>query len=280
MYAIVAADRNWAIGRDGDQLCYIPADLKRFQALTTGHAVVLGRRTLSTFPGGRPLKGRRNLILSRDPAFRPEGAEVFRDLESLLAAAPADAFVIGGGQVYRQLLDRCDTVYVTRLDRVFPADAWFPDLDADPAWMPAGSEGPFDHQGVGETWSPVGPSNNSQRGPPQSRAREAGCPLQPLEPDGSSSAGFRVRSVRWERVLHTPYASPGRASQLWRCFSHPSPADWAPFGDICAVGTLSRTECPASQVERLLTATPRQKPVPVRDSAPLCWGRTHRGALG
>ena len=106
MYAIVAADRNWGIGRDGDQLCYIPADLKRFQALTTGHAVVLGRRTLSTFPGGRPLKGRRNLILSRDPAFRPEGAEVFRDLESLLAAAPADAFVIGGGQVYRQLLDR------------------------------------------------------------------------------------------------------------------------------------------------------------------------------
>ena len=148
MYAIVAADRNWAIGRDGDQLCYIPADIKRFQALTTGHAVVLGRRTLSTFPGGRPLKGRRNLILSRDPAFRPEGAEVFRDLESLLAAAPADAFVIGGGQVYRQLLDRCDTVYVTRLDRAFPADAWFPDLDADPAWMPAGSEGPFDHQGL------------------------------------------------------------------------------------------------------------------------------------
>lgn len=148
MYAIVAADRNWAIGRDGDQLCYIPADLKRFQALTTGHAVVLGRRTLSTFPGGRPLKGRRNLILSRDPAFRPEGAEVFRDLEFLLAAAPADAFVIGGGQVYRQLLDRCDTVYVTRLDRAFPADAWFPDLDADPAWTLAASEGPFDHQGL------------------------------------------------------------------------------------------------------------------------------------
>ena len=135
MYAIVAADRNWGIGRDGDQLCYIPADLKRFQALTTGHAVVLGRRTLSTFPGGRPLKGRRNLILSRD-------------LESLLAAAPADAFVIGGGQVYRQLLDRCDTVYVTRLDRAFPADAWFPDLDADPAWTLAASEGPFDHQGL------------------------------------------------------------------------------------------------------------------------------------
>ena len=69
MNLIAAVDLNWAIGRDGDQLCYIPADLKRFQALTTGHPVILGRKTLATFPGGRPLKNRRNLILSRDPAF-------------------------------------------------------------------------------------------------------------------------------------------------------------------------------------------------------------------
>ena len=78
MNLIAAVDLNWAIGRDGDQLCYIPADLKRFQALTTGHPVILGRKTLATFPGGRPLKNRRNLILSRDSAFAPEGAEVFR----------------------------------------------------------------------------------------------------------------------------------------------------------------------------------------------------------
>ena len=96
MNLIAAVDLNWAIGRDGDQLCYIPADLKRFQALTTGHPVILGRKTLATFPGGRPLKNRRNLILSRDPAFAPEGAEVFRSLEALRAAAPADSFVIGG----------------------------------------------------------------------------------------------------------------------------------------------------------------------------------------
>ena len=148
MYAIVAADRNWGIGRDGDQLCYIPADLKRFQALTTGHAVVLGRRTLSTFPGGRPLKGRRNLILSRDPAFRPEGAEVFRDLESLLAAAPADAFVIGGESVYRALLDACDTAYVTRIDAAWPADSFFPDLDRRADWYVAGAEAPLEHEGL------------------------------------------------------------------------------------------------------------------------------------
>ena len=76
MDLIVAVDQNWAIGKDGEQLLYLSQDLKRFKALTLGHAVILGRRTLSTFPGGRPLKGRRNLILSTTPGFAPEGSEV------------------------------------------------------------------------------------------------------------------------------------------------------------------------------------------------------------
>ena len=96
MDLIVAVDQNWAIGKDGEQLLYLSQDLKRFKALTLGHAVILGRRTLSTFPGGRPLKGRRNLILSTTPDFAPEGGEVYPSLDALLAAAPADAFVIGG----------------------------------------------------------------------------------------------------------------------------------------------------------------------------------------
>ena len=149
MELIVAVDRNWAIGRGGDQLVYLPADLKRFKALTTGHAVILGRRTLATFPGGRPLPGRRNLVLSRDPAFAPQGAEVYRSLEALLAAAPEDAFVIGGEQVYRQLLPFCSTVYLTRLDKVWEgADAFFPDLDADPAWTLVDRQGPLRHQDI------------------------------------------------------------------------------------------------------------------------------------
>ena len=94
MNVIVAVDENWGIGKDGDQLVYLSQDLKRFKALTTGHPVILGRKTLATFPGGRPLKGRRNLILSRDPAFAQEGAEVFRDLEALRCAVSEDAFVI------------------------------------------------------------------------------------------------------------------------------------------------------------------------------------------
>ena len=148
MELIAAVDRNWGIGKDGQLLVRIPTDLKRFQALTTGHTVILGRKTLATFPGGRPLKGRRNLVLSRDASFAPEGAEVFRDVEALRAAAPVDAFVIGGGAVYRQLLPWCDTVYVTRLERTFPADTYFPDLDNHPDWCLAGTEGPYDHQGL------------------------------------------------------------------------------------------------------------------------------------
>ena len=135
MELIVAVDQNWAIGRGGDQLIYISQDLKRFKTLTTGHPVILGRKTLDTFPGGRPLKGRRNLILSRSPGFAPEGAEVFSDVETLRTAAPEDSFVIGGASVYRQLLPWCDTAYVTKIEAAFPAaDCWFPDLDSRPEW--------------------------------------------------------------------------------------------------------------------------------------------------
>ena len=149
MNAIVVTDKNWAIGKGGDQLCYLKEDLKRFKELTSGHTVILGRKTLATFPGGRPLKGRRNLILSRDPGFAPEGAEVFRDLETLLAAAPEDAFVIGGASVYAALLDKCDTAYVTKISGRFPAaDCFFPDLDALSEWRVA-EEGPeLEEEGV------------------------------------------------------------------------------------------------------------------------------------
>ena len=135
MELIVAVDQNWAIGRGGDQLIYISQDLKRFKTLTTGHPVILGRKTLDTFPGGRPLKGRRNLILSRSPGFAPEGAEVYPDLDALLAAAPEDSFVIGGASVYRALRDQGSPAYVTKIEAAFPAaDCWFPDLDSRPEW--------------------------------------------------------------------------------------------------------------------------------------------------
>ena len=102
MNLIVAADAAWGIGKDGEQMVYIAPDLKRFRRLTSGHPVLVGRKTLATFPGGRPLKNRRNLILSRDPSFTVEGGEVFRSLTEALSAAPEDTFVLGGGSVYAQ----------------------------------------------------------------------------------------------------------------------------------------------------------------------------------
>lgn len=149
MNLIAAVDADWAIGKNGDQLCYLTEDLKRFKALTTGHAVIMGRKTLATFPNGKPLKGRDNLILSRDPAFRVEGAAVYPDVERLLAHAPADAFVVGGGSVYWALLPYCDTAYLTKIDHRFEgADTWFPDLDSDPAWELAEVSDPIEQDGL------------------------------------------------------------------------------------------------------------------------------------
>lgn len=148
MNAIVAVDENWGIGQNGELLARVSADLRRFKTLTTGHAVILGRKTLQTFPGGKPLTGRENLIMSTTMDAAPAGARVFRDLDSLLAYAPEDAFVIGGETVYRELLPYCGRVYVTKLHRTFPADARFPALDGMDGWEITETEGPFEEKDV------------------------------------------------------------------------------------------------------------------------------------
>jgi len=136
MIAIVAVDKNWGIGKDGEQLIYISQDLKRFKAFTTGNTVILGRKTMYTFPGSKPLKNRRNLILSRTPGFAPEGAEVYPSLEELMEHVddPDNTYVIGGASVYHTMIGQCDKAYVTKIDAEYPADCWFPNLDEDPAW--------------------------------------------------------------------------------------------------------------------------------------------------
>lgn len=134
MELIVAVDQNWAIGREGDQLAYLREDLKRFRELTLGKTVILGRKTLATFPGGRPLKGRNNLILSTNPGFVVEGATVVHSVAEAVAAAPTDAMVIGGASVYRALLPWCDRAHITHIHAAFPADTCFPNLEQDPGW--------------------------------------------------------------------------------------------------------------------------------------------------
>ena len=138
MNLIVAVDKNWAIGNKGELLVRIPADHKMFRQETTGKVVVLGRKTMDTFPGGQPLKNRDNIILSRNEAYQQKDAQVVHSVEELLEAVKGydtkDVYVIGGSSVYEQLLPYCDTAHVTKIDHAYEADAWFPNLDEDPDW--------------------------------------------------------------------------------------------------------------------------------------------------
>lgn len=138
MNLIVAVDKNWAIGNNGDLLVRIPADHKAFRQETTGKVVVLGRKTLETFPQGLPLKNRTNIILSSSRTFLVKDAVVVHDLEELLEELrqydTKDVYVIGGESVYQQLLPYCDVAHVTKIDHTYSADSYFPNLDQMPEW--------------------------------------------------------------------------------------------------------------------------------------------------
>ena len=138
MNLIVAVDSNWAIGNQDKLLITIPNDHKHFREETTGKVVVLGRKTLQTFPQGLPLKKRTNIILSRDPEYTVKDATVVHSLQELLEELrqypSEDVYVIGGESVYRQLLPYCDTAHVTKIDHAYQADTYFPNLDQDPDW--------------------------------------------------------------------------------------------------------------------------------------------------
>ena len=138
MNLIVAADNNWAIGNKDKLLVSIPNDQNHFREETTGKVVVLGRKTLSTFPQGLPLKNRTNIILSRNPQYTVKDALVVHSLEELLEELKKypseDIYIIGGESIYRQMLPYCDTAHVTKIDHTYQADAYFPDLDKDPEW--------------------------------------------------------------------------------------------------------------------------------------------------
>ena len=138
MNLIVAVDSNWAIGNQDKLLITIPNDHKHFREETTGKVVVLGRKTLQTFPQGLPLKKRTNIILSRNPEYTVKDATVVHSLKELLEElkryASEDVYVIGGESVYRQLLPYCDTAHVTKIDHAYQADTYFPNLDQDPDW--------------------------------------------------------------------------------------------------------------------------------------------------
>ncbi len=138
MKCIAAVDRNWAIGKSNRLLVSIPADMRFFREKTTGKVVIMGRATLASFPGGKPLANRVNIVVTRNPKLYIPDAIVVHSVEEAAEAAkaydPEDVYVIGGASIYRQFLPFCDTAYITKIDYAYDADTYFPNLDEMPEW--------------------------------------------------------------------------------------------------------------------------------------------------
>ena len=138
MNIIVNADKNWAIGKNNSLLVRIPADMKYFRQMTEGNIVVMGRKTLESFPGGQPLKNRVNVVLTTDKNYKVKDTVIVHSVEEMVEELKKynseDVYVIGGESIYRQLLPYCTKAYVTKIDHAYDADTYFPDLDADPEW--------------------------------------------------------------------------------------------------------------------------------------------------
>ena len=139
MKAILSADKNWGIGYQNKLLVSIPSDMKFFRETTTGNVVVMGRRTLESFPNGLPLKNRTNIVLTGNQSYQVKDAVIVHSQDELMEELEKydteRVYVIGGESVYRMLLPFCDTVFVTKIDRSFQADTFFPNLDEMEEWV-------------------------------------------------------------------------------------------------------------------------------------------------
>ncbi len=138
MNLIAAVDRNWAIGKDNKLLVQIPMDMKFFRETTTGKVVVMGRKTLESFPNGLPLKNRTNIVLTHNKNYDGKGAIVVHSMEELKEELKQynseDIYIIGGEQIYQALVDDCDVAHITKIEYEYDADAYFPNLDEKPEW--------------------------------------------------------------------------------------------------------------------------------------------------
>ena len=138
--AIVAVASDWGIGRQGELLCHLPADMRHFKEVTMGHSIVMGRKTFESFPR-RPLPGRPNIVITRNAGWHYPGVTVVHNMEDAIAAAPTDTvFIIGGAQVYEQALPLVEVLHLTLIHaRWASADAFFPTLDMN-EWQEVGRE--------------------------------------------------------------------------------------------------------------------------------------------
>ena len=134
MDAIVAVYDDWGIGCEGDQPIALSADRKFFRRYTAGSTVIVGRKTVGSFPGGQPLPKRRNILLTRQALEMPGFEIAHSPDEAAVMCAGEKSFVIGGGMVYRQMLPLCDRAIITKVHTTAPCDTWFPNLDESPEW--------------------------------------------------------------------------------------------------------------------------------------------------
>lgn len=138
MNLIVAVDKNWAIGNKNDLLVKIPADQRFFREETTGKVIIMGRKTLESFPQKKPLPNRTNIVISRKADYKVDGATVVGSIEEALELVKEykseDVFVIGGDSIYHQMLPYCDVAHITKIDYAYEADTYFPNLDEMPEW--------------------------------------------------------------------------------------------------------------------------------------------------
>jgi dihydrofolate reductase len=152
MNLIVAVDKNWGIGKDNDLLISIPEDMEYFKEKTMGKVVIMGKNTLESFPGAKPLKNRTNIVLALETDYLVDGATVVYTMDDFLKEAAKypneDVFVIGGGSIYRQMLEHCDTCYITYIDHSFDADTFIPNLDEMDEWYIAEESEKYNHNGM------------------------------------------------------------------------------------------------------------------------------------
>ncbi len=152
MNLIVAVNDDWGIGKDGTQSVVLPEDRKLFHRLTDGATVIVGRRTLMDFPGGKPLTGRDNIVLSRNSDLKINGATVVSSLDELFEIIeklpPDKVFVIGGDSVFKILLPYVTTAYVTKIHASPESDSFFPNLDKLDNWTVTDAGEPLSHNGI------------------------------------------------------------------------------------------------------------------------------------
>lgn len=150
MNFIVAVDEEWNIGNNGGLLVWIPEDLKQFKAKTINRVVVMGRKTLESFPGGKPLPDRANIVLTRQKSLPVQGIEVCNSYTELFHILKKynddDIFIIGGGEIYNVLIPYCTIGYVTKIHKTFPADTCIMNLDKDENWKLLKEEGPYEYK--------------------------------------------------------------------------------------------------------------------------------------